>query len=315
MDRARGRATELAAGLFLGGLGTDTGGSIRLPAAWSGISGLKQTFGRVPKSGCTPLGFSFDNIGPMTRSAYDCAIMLGVLAGPDAGDACSVDVPVPDYAAALTGSAAGLRIGFDPTFLDRPLCDPDIARLTLAAVDVLRDAGAEITEIRVPLHDEVCSVVFTAQFAEALAYHRNDLINKWDDYGRPTRGAIGRGALIAAADFVQMARVRRAALRAAEQLFAGVDLVVMPTTLVAPIAPLGPEIDDILDGILTAYWNGLGYPAISIPMGLTARGLPVGLQLAGRPFDEPAVLRAADAYQCLTSHHLTESPVVLELLS
>jgi aspartyl-tRNA(Asn)/glutamyl-tRNA(Gln) amidotransferase subunit A len=301
--------------LFLGGLGTDTGGSVRLPAAWSGISGLKQTFGRVPKSGCTPLGYSFDNIGPMTRSARDCAAMLAVMAGHDESDACSVDRPVDDYVGALTGSVEGLRIGFDSSLLDLPLCDPDVAELTRAALAVFIEAGAFVTEIKLPLYDELVTTVMTTQFGEALAYHRNDMQQRWDDYGRPTRLAIGSGAMMTAADFVQAQRVRRVGLRAAEELFLDYDVIITPTTLVPPVASLGVSLGALLATILTPYWNALGFPAISIPMGLSGGGLPLGLQLAGRPFEESTVLRAADSFQQLTDHHLTESPLVLQMLT
>ncbi|MCW2540242.1 MAG: Amidase [Frankiales bacterium] len=311
-----GTGNGVAAGLFLGGLGTDTGGSVRLPAAWSNISGLKQTFGRVPKSGCTPLGFSFDNIGPMTRSAADCAAMLAVLAGHDESDACSVDRPVDDYVGSLAGSSVeGLRIGFDSSFLDLAACDPDVASLTRAAVEVLAGAGAIVTEMKLPLYDELVTVVMTAQFGEALAYHRTDLIPRWDDYGRPTRLAIASGAMMTAADFVQCQRVRRAAVKAAAELFGEYDVILTPSTLIPPLEPLGPSLGELLATILTPYWNGVGYPAISIPMGLTSGGLPVGLQLAGRPFEESTILRAADAFQNLTDHHLVESALVLEMLA
>jgi aspartyl-tRNA(Asn)/glutamyl-tRNA(Gln) amidotransferase subunit A len=311
-----GTGNGVAAGLFLGGLGTDTGGSVRLPAAWSNISGLKQTFGRVPKSGCTPLGFSFDNIGPMTRSAADCAAMLAVMAGHDESDACSVDRPVDDYVGSLAGSSVeGLRIGFDSSFLDLAACDPEVASLTRAAVEVLAGAGAIVTEMKLPLYDELVTVVMTAQFGEALAYHRNDMIARWDDYGRPTRLAIGSGAMMTAADFVQCQRVRRAAVKAAAELFGEYDVILTPSTLIPPLEPLGPSLGELLATILTPYWNGVGYPAISIPMGLTSAGLPVGLQLAGRPFEESTILRAADAFQNLTDHHLVESALVLEMLS
>lgn len=310
-----GTGSGVAAGMFLGGLGTDTGGSVRLPAAWSGISGLKQTFGRVPKSGCTPLGFSFDNIGPMTRSARDCAAMLAVLAGHDNSDACSVDVPVADYVGALSGSVEGLRIGHVSTLLDRADCDPDVAALTRRALEVFADAGAIVTEIELPLVDELTTTVIAGQFAEALAYQHKDLQTRYQDYGRPTRLAIAGGAMFTAADYVQTQRVRRMGVRAVADLFGRYDVVVTPTTLTPPVTPFGNSLRSLLDTILTPYWNAVGYPAISVPMGLTSLGLPVGLQLAGRPFEETVLLRAADAFQLRTNHHLLESPIVLDLLT
>ncbi|MCW2540241.1 MAG: Amidase [Frankiales bacterium] len=310
-----GTGNGVAAGMFLGGLGTDTGGSIRLPSAWNGISGMKQTFGRVPKSGCAPLGYSYDHIGPMTRSARDAAAMLAVLAGHDESDACSVDRPVDDYVAALTGSMEGLRIGVDLSFLESVNCDPDIAALTRAAIEVCTAAGAIVSEVSLPFFTELQTATVAGFCAEALAYHRNDLAARWDDYGYGTRLAIGRGMLLTAADFVQAQRVRRAGLRALTDLYgSGFDLMLTPTTLV-PAPKLGSlSFNGIVGALLTPYWNASGYPAMSIPMGLTSAGLPAGLQLAGKPFDEATVFQAADAFQLRTDHHLVESPVVLGIL-
>jgi aspartyl-tRNA(Asn)/glutamyl-tRNA(Gln) amidotransferase subunit A len=309
-----GTGSGVAAGLFLGGLGTDTGGSVRMPAAWCGISGLKQTFGRVPKSGCVPLGFSYDHIGPMTRSARDCAAMLQVMAGHDESDACSVDVPVDDYLGALTGSVEGLRVGVDVSVFDHPGLDPDTAALLRSAVDVFTALGATVVETVLPWQEELTTAVL-ASSAEALAYHRGDLRTRWEDYGASTRMAIGRAALTTAADFVQAQRVRRVGVKAMAELFSTVDVVLTPTCYTD--APDVATLDwaTMFRMINTPYWNAVGNPAISVPMGLTGKGLPVGLQIAGRPFDETTVLRAADAFQQRTGHHLQESPVVLKELS
>jgi aspartyl-tRNA(Asn)/glutamyl-tRNA(Gln) amidotransferase subunit A len=310
-----GTGSGVAAGLFLGGLGTDTGGSIRLPASWCGITGMMQTFGRVPKSGCVPLGFSYDHIGPMTRSARDAAAMLAVLAGHDESDATSVDVPVDDYLAALTGSVEGLRVAVDLSSLSSPKCDPDIAAMTLAAVEVFRSAGAEVTEITLPYFDALDTATMAGLFGEALAYHRQDLQQRFSDYGRNTRKMLTSGAMITAADYVQMQRVRRVGIRAVTELFSRYDVIINPTGLIA--APPGDDLgyEALAGTILTSYWNATGNPAMSIPMGLTSAGLPAGLQIAGRPFDEATVLRAADAFQLLTDHHLAEAPTVLEMLA
>ncbi|MDX6229021.1 MAG: aspartyl-tRNA(Asn)/glutamyl-tRNA(Gln) amidotransferase subunit [Frankiales bacterium] len=309
-----GTGNGVAAGLFLGGLGTDTGGSIRMPAAWCGISGLKATFGRVPKSGCVPLGFSYDNIGPMTRSARDCAAMLDVLAGYDESDSSCSPSPVDDYLSALTGDAEGLRIGVDLSFLDRPGCDPDNAALMHVALDVFRDLGATVVPVALPWHDELVTATTAGMLAEALAYHRADLQRRWEDYGHGTRMAVGQAALTLAADYVQAQRVRRVGVKAVNELFDDIDLILMPTCLVP--APLLATLDfgTVRSAILTGYWNAVGNPAISIPMGLTSAGLPMGLQMSGRPFEESTVLRAADAFQLQTGHHLQEPTMIKELL-
>ena len=299
-----GTGNGVAAGLFLGGLGTDTGGSVRLPAAWCGISGLKQTFGRVPKSGCVPLGYSYDNIGPMARSAMDCAIMLGVMAGHDESDACSVDRPVDDYVAALDGDVSGLRIGVVSDLVDPDGGDPDNAARFRAAVEVLAGAGADIVELTLPYRAQVQTAVMSGLTAEAFAYHRNDMVTRWTDYGGPTRTAIALAAFTGSADYVQAQRVRRVAVGEVARLFQTVDIVAHPSCAVPAPALAELTFAGLIDSIHTQYWNGVGNPAISIPMGLTTAGLPVGLHLAGRPFEESTVLKVADAYQRLTDHHL-----------
>jgi aspartyl-tRNA(Asn)/glutamyl-tRNA(Gln) amidotransferase subunit A len=311
-----GTGNGVAAGLFLGGLGTDTGGSVRLPAAWCGISGLKQTFGRVPKYGCVPLGYTYDHIGPMTRSARDCAHMLAVMAGHDNRDATSVDVPVDDYVGALTGDLTGLKIGVDLSLLDKPFTDPALAELARAAVQVLADAGATLVDVRLPLYDELTTATMSGFLAEAFMYHRGDMRKRWTDYGKPTRKAVGQGALVTGADYVQIQRVRRVGVRLMAELMTEVDLIVNPATLV-----FAPQLDGMnffeneVGAICTPYWNALGLPAISIPMGSSPIGLPAGLQIAGKPFDEATVLKAADAFQLRTDFHLTESEFVKETLA
>jgi aspartyl-tRNA(Asn)/glutamyl-tRNA(Gln) amidotransferase subunit A len=309
-----GTGSGVAAGLFLGGLGTDTGGSIRMPAAWCGISGLKQTFGRVPKSGVVPLGFSYDHVGPMTRSARDCAVMLSVMAGLDESDACSVDVPVPDYVEALTGDIEGLRIGVDLSYLESSLCDLSNAELVHAAIAVLKDAGASVVNAPLPLRDELKTSTMSGLLAEAFAYHRKDLQTRWFDYAAETRMSIGSAALFSAGDFVQIQRVRRAGVKAVAEMFGRIDVHLTPTALTGALRLDDQDFGRYIDLVNTPYWNSVGYPTISIPMGLTAEGLPVGLQLASRPFEESTVLRVADAFQCRTNHHLMESAIVLEVL-
>jgi aspartyl-tRNA(Asn)/glutamyl-tRNA(Gln) amidotransferase subunit A len=304
-----GTGSGVAAGMFLGGLGTDTGGSIRIPAAYCGISGLMPTFGRVPKSGCVPLGYSLDHIGPMARSAADCALMLGVLAGYDPSDACAVDLPVPDYPAALTGDLTGLRIGVDR--LDRFAGadeDPALPAVFEAALAELRAAGAELVPVELPYYQEMTVADMVTMLAEALAYHAPDLRGRWSDYFEGTRRIIGMGAFFTAADYVQAQRVRRVAQQALAELYREVDLVVTPTAS-RGASPIGEGIGDFLTGggmraVHTGYWDSVGNPVLSVPMGFTGTGLPLGLQVAGRPFDEATVLRAGDAFQRRTDWHL-----------
>ncbi|MDX6241439.1 MAG: amidase [Kribbellaceae bacterium] len=304
-----GTGNGVAAGAFLGGLGTDTGGSIRGPAAFCGISGIKATFGRVPKSGCVPLGYSLDNIGPMARSARDCAIMLSVLAGYDASDPCAVDEPVPDYESALTGDLSGLRIGVDPLAeYRRADQDPLLGELLDAALAALAERGATVVPVKLPYYRELTAATGITSRSEAFAYHAPDLQSRWSDYFAATRQGIGAAPAYSGADYVQAQRVRRVGQREVAALFETVDLVVTPTASVAAFA-----IDGLADAGMerframhTSYWNAVGNPALSIPMGLGAAQLPLGLQLMGRPFEEATVLRAGDAYQQATDWHLAE---------
>jgi aspartyl-tRNA(Asn)/glutamyl-tRNA(Gln) amidotransferase subunit A len=241
--------------------------------------------------------------------------MLAVLAGHDESDACSVDRPVDDYVGALTGDVSGLRIGVDSSFLNRPDCDPDVASLARAALEVFKGAGAVVGEVSLPLYQELTTATMAGLQAEALSYHRKDLQARWGDYGYGTRMAIGTALLMTGADYVQAQRVRRVGVRLMAELLADYDILITPTCLVPPpmLASLG--FGELISSLLTPYWNAVGNPAMSSPMGLTRQGLPVGLQLAGRPFEETTVFRAADAFQRVTDHHLAESTVVKELLA
>jgi aspartyl-tRNA(Asn)/glutamyl-tRNA(Gln) amidotransferase subunit A len=308
-----GTGSGVAAGMFLGGLGTDTGGSIRIPSAMCGITGLKPTFGRVPKSGCVPLGYLLDNIGPMARSAQDCASMLGVLAGRHPSDHTSADVPVGDYTAALTGDLHGVRIGVDDLArFSTGMVDADQPDRFRAALAWLADAGAELVDVELPYYTELTASTMVTMMGEAAAYHLPDLRNRWTEYGAATRTLIAGGVLHSAADYVQAQRVRRVGQQALAALLERVDLVVTPTTTAG--APKLADFDlsdpmNALGGIHTPYWNATGSPTVSTPIGFTAAGLPLGLQISGRPFDEAGVLRAADAYQRRTDWHLRIPPL------
>jgi len=308
-----GTGSGVAAGLFLGGLGTDTGGSIRIPAAFCGITGLMPTFGLVPKSGCVPLGYSLDHIGPMARSAEDCALMLQSVAGFDASCAGSVDVTVPDYAAGLTTDLSGVRIGVDR--LERamtPDADPATAAVLEAVAEVLSSLGAEIVEVELPFYGEAMAALLAICGAEMFAYHAPDARARLGDYFAGNQRSLASAAFCSGPDYVQAQRFRRVAHKAADALFDDVDLVLTPTTATGAIAHdvLGPFLGDWFHLIHTAYWDLTGNPVISMPAGFTGGGLPLGVQLAGRPFEETAVLAAAHAYQSKTDWHLAAAPTL-----
>jgi aspartyl-tRNA(Asn)/glutamyl-tRNA(Gln) amidotransferase subunit A len=310
-----GTGNGIAAGLFYAGIGTDTGGSIRLPAALCGTSGMMPTFGRVPKSGCVPLGYSLDHIGPLARSARDCAAMLAVIAGYDPSDESCADRPVDDYLGALDGDLHGVRIGVERAHHFPEGADPALVDRFDNAVEVLASLGADIVEVTLPYYEEINAAVMATMASEALAYHRGDLQNRWGDYFEGSRAMFAIGALVSSADYVQAQRVRRAAQRRLRDLFGTVDLVVSPTAAIgAPaIDSLGPDrILELFTKVFTSYWDATGNPALVVPMGSTEGAMPLSLQIAGDAFAESLVLRAGDAYQSRTSWHLDTPPLSME---
>ncbi len=304
-----GSGAGVAAGLMLAGIGTDTGGSIRIPSIFCGVSGLKPTFGRVPNAGCVPLAFSLDHVGPLARSARDCALVLGVCAGPDPRDPDAVDLPVPDFAPRGDGSLEGLRVGVERAshlgVLEGE--DPAVEPAFEAAVAELTSLGATVVDVTLPYMAEMRTVLTITCAAESLAFHRNDFRDRAPEYARTNRSIFGLGALFSGADYVQAQRVRRAAQRAVAELFAAVDVIVAPAaTRVAPAydAMLVGDVGDAVRGVHTLYWNAVGNPALVVPMGFNADGLPLSLQVAGRPFEEATVVRMGDAYQRVSDWHL-----------
>jgi aspartyl-tRNA(Asn)/glutamyl-tRNA(Gln) amidotransferase subunit A len=260
----------------------------------------------VPKSGCLPLGYTLDHIGPLAGSAADCALMLKIMAGYDDSDLTAIDVPVPDYPSALTGDLSGLRIGVDrlDRFVDAAE-DPALPALFEDALSALADRGAEIVPVELPCYVEMSIGVMVILAGEMLAYHMLDAQRRLEDYVASNRLAIGGYAMHSGADYVQAQRVRRAVHRAVTSMFDDLDLIVTPTSSVGaiPFSELSIEVGRWFRNIHTAYWDALGNPVLSVPIGFTDGGLPLAMQIAGRAFDEELVLRAGDAYQRVTDWH------------
>lgn len=310
-----GTGNGVAAGLFLGGLGTDTGGSIRIPAAYCGISGLKPTFGRVPKSGCVPLGYSLDHIGPMARSAADCAVLLEALAGHHATDPYSKVDAVPDYLDGLCGDLTGLRIGAEYSVLDSaPIADPAMRPALSAAVEAFVAFGARASTVELDCYQDLVAVDMITMLAEAFGYHRPDLERRWSEYGRATRRFLAQGALLSAGDVVQAQRLRRHLVHRVAETFAEIDVLVMP--LASTGAPLYGSLDlgDLMGTLFAGAWNTVGLPVAVVPAGFTADGMPLSLQIIGRPMEETTVLRVAHAFQRLTDFHRCRPPLRTESL-
>jgi aspartyl-tRNA(Asn)/glutamyl-tRNA(Gln) amidotransferase subunit A len=265
----------------------------------------------VPKSGCVPLGFSLDHIGPMARSARDCAIMLQVLAGYHASDPTCKNVPVPDYLAALIGNLAGLKIAVERehhTRVDGVLQEAVDAFET--AVRVFEHAGARTIEVSIPHYNEIAFAGRVNSRSEGAAFHLVDLRSQWADYGAHTRTAVGSGVLYSAADVVQAQRVRQYGQKVVRELMRPFDVMVMLSRGTGAPTVDGLTFESYSNvPSFTSIWNALGMPALCIPMGFTNDGLPLSLQIVGKPFDEAAVLRVGDAYQQLTDWHLQIPPI------
>lgn len=300
-----GTASGTQAGMFLGGLGTDTAGSIRMPAAWCGISGHKPTFGLVPRTGVLPLGWTLDHAGPLARTAEDCAILLSVIAGPDGEDRSVRDQVSFDFAE-VELDFRGLRVGIAQNPMSRSVTG--VQRLVLDAGVMFESLGARVFELELPVYEEVVDSVMLGLSAEAFAYHRPEAINRWHDYGRSTRSALLTGALLSSTDYLQTLRVRRFAQRRLEELFENVDLIIAPTATQS--APRLDRLDfqEVVGMLQTHYWNGTGHPALSVPMG-SVDGLPVGLQIVGRPFADQQVLDAGRIWQRHTDYHTQVVPL------
>jgi aspartyl-tRNA(Asn)/glutamyl-tRNA(Gln) amidotransferase subunit A len=296
-----GTGSGVASGFFLAGIGSDTGGSIRIPAAFCGVTGLMPTFGRVPKSGCVPLGFSLDHVGPLARSAWDCGAVLSAIAGHHATDPDSSDRPVPDYLAGIDSDISSLRVG---VVREHHLegARPEVVAAFETAIAALADLGVKISEVAIPLYHEVLAATIVTLSAEACAYHQTDLAARWEDYTVAGRRMVAVGALVSGSEYVQAQRVRRVGQRKLAGLLGQVDIVATPTaSMIAPPldAVLGPELETRLH---TPYWDAVGNPVLAVPIGFV-EGMPVSLQLATAPFAEDVLLRVGRAYQQYTNWH------------
>lgn len=301
-----GTANGVAAGFFFAGIGSDTGGSIRIPAAFCSTSGLVPTFGLVPKSGCVPLAFTLDRIGPLARSAWDCAAMLQTLAGHDSSDPSSIDRPVPNYLATIDEGIACIRIGVmrDHHFVDSDAGAESTFDAALAQLEAL---GATLVDISIPYYAEVSGSATITMAAEAMAYHRNDAQVRWCDYFERTRERLVRGVLVAGADYVQAQRVRRIGQRALAKVFSHVDVIATPTASVG--APTYDAINSsgvrsVIGSLHTLYWSAVGTPALVVPMGFTDGEMPLSLHLSALHFNEEVLLRVGHAYQSVTDWHV-----------
>ncbi|PYO22601.1 MAG: Asp-tRNA(Asn)/Glu-tRNA(Gln) amidotransferase GatCAB subunit A [Candidatus Rokuibacteriota bacterium] len=285
-------------------------------ASFCGITGLKPTYGRVSRAGVLPLAWSMDHVGPMTRTVGDAALLLRVMAGYDPADASTSVLPVPDYLAALTGDVKGLRVGLLRAFFLES-ATPDVRAAVERAAAALQSAGAIVDEVALPAVAHVAAGAYAVVASEALAYHTAWLTSRPGDYDPEVRTRLQLGAFVTGAHYVKGQQVRALVRRDVDAALARREVLLAPATpLTAPRlderqTTLGDGASDVRSALirLTRPFNFSGHPACAVPCGFSADGLPIGMQLVGRPFDEATVLRAADAYQRLTDWH-TRRPVL-----
>ena len=297
-------------------MGTDTGGSVRIPGSLCGLAGLKPTYGRVSRYGITVLCWTLDHPGPMTRTVEDCALVMNAIAGYDPNDPASSDLPVPDYTKALTGDVRGLRVGVPKEYFEVPI-DPQVERAVRKAIEVLGEMGAIVSEVSWPMWQQSVPISTTVLMAEASAAHAKLVRTRGDQLNPAVRVRIESGFFISGPDYIQAQRARTMFNRQSRELLDQVDILAGPAEAVtAPkIGATSVQVGDTTMAVipaLTQYtraFNLNGFPSITVPCGFSEDGLPMGLQLAGRPFDDETVLRAAHAYEQSTDWHKRRPPV------
>ena len=301
-----GSGVSTAAGLAFGALGSDTGGSIRFPCAANGLTGLKPTWGRVSRHGVFELAASLDHIGPMARSALDCAILLGAIAGADPADPTTLHDPVDDYESFALGSIAGLRIGLPRAYAADGV-DPAVVEAWEDAATVLRALGAIVEDVRFPEWREAAAQWEPLCSAETALAHAATYPSRAEDYGAVLAGLIESGRNHTAMELASASQVRLAFSNRLRAVFRNVDLILIPATIwptptLAEWAELASS--DMTDFIrFTGPFDMTGSPTLTFPAGLDARGMPLALQLVGPHLREDTVLRAGVAYQRVTDWH------------
>jgi aspartyl-tRNA(Asn)/glutamyl-tRNA(Gln) amidotransferase subunit A len=306
-----GSAAAVAAGLCVAAIGSDTGGSIRIPSAVCGASGLKPTYGRTSRFGAVPLAWSLDHVGPIARTARDAALVLQAIAGADANDSTTRPEPVPDFSSGLENSLSSLRLGIPKEyFFDH--VDSEVLGAVRAAIATLERLGARSQPVSLP-HLEVCPAL-SAQLtlAEATSYHEPLMEKHLDDYSPDVRVRLEAGRYLLASDYLKSQRARTLLQKGFARALEQTDVLVLPTlpAFSPPVGEVYVQSGDLREHVVDAFtrfcvpFNLTGLPSISIPCGFNSGGLPIGMQIAGRPLEEATVLRVAHAFQRETRWHL-----------
>jgi aspartyl-tRNA(Asn)/glutamyl-tRNA(Gln) amidotransferase subunit A len=305
-----GSGSAVAARLTFAALGSDTGGSIRMPAHFCGVTGLKTTVGRVSRAGAMPLSWTLDTVGPLAQTVEDCALLTGLMAGADAEDPTASDLPVPNYMAAAREPVKGLKVGVPAAFYVDDL-DAEVARALDETLATLKKEGAEIVKVELPDQRQLSAACQFVLATEAASLHKRWMIERPQDYGAQVLMRLQNGLAIPAVSYLEAIRWRGPALAAYLAAVEGTDAVI------APVAPMpaatiaetdvgnSPEAEAVIQRItrFTRPINYLGLPSLSIPAGFTKSGLPVGMQIIGRSFDEAMLIRIGAAFQRASDFH------------
>mgnify|MGYP001202831294 CR=1 FL=1 len=305
-----GSGSAAASGQCTITMGSDTGGSVRIPSSFCGIVGLKPTYGLVSRNGLTPLSWCLDHPGPMVRTVEDAALTMNVISGFDPRDVASARVKVPDYTETLGQSIKGMRVGLVKQFFDAPL-DSEVENIVRVAISHLESLGAEIHEVSMPMFDQSQAISGTILMCEAAAYHRDLLRDHADELYLPVRLRLESGLMITAADYLKAQQARSLFNASVDALYEHVDVLVGPSQpITAPtLLDQSVEINGTRLGTTAAVtqysrpYNITGTPAITIPCGFSTSGMPIGLQIAGKAFAEPTVFKVAHAYESTTEWH------------
>lgn len=316
-----GSCAAVAAGMAYAASGSDAGGSVRIPSSLCGTTGIKPTVSRVSRYGLMVICWSMEDIGPITRYAYDAAMMLNIMAGPDPNDPTTLSAPpVPDYTRELNGDIKGLRVGIPRNFLETPTHE-DVQKNFWQAVDKLEEEGAIVEEVTLPHLKQLLAAWYLVWVSEVSTIHLDLLRTRKAEYGDDVRPLAEVGFPVLAVDYLKAQRARRFLIEAIDsEVFSKVDVMISPTTPI-PASDIGPAGGGNVNiaGSLVPTWDALvsmcgpfnisGHPAMSIPSGFTKDGLPTSLQIIGRDFEESTVFRVGQAYQKVTDWHKRRPPL------
>jgi aspartyl-tRNA(Asn)/glutamyl-tRNA(Gln) amidotransferase subunit A len=313
-----GSGAAVASGVVHVALGSDTGGSIRIPAALCGTVGLKPTFGRASRVGVASLSWSLDHVGPLSRNVVDSALVMAAMSGYDRADPGTVDVPVPDMVTGIDAGVAGKKIGIPVSYYTEQV-SAEAAQAATAAAATLEALGAELVEVKIPMAEHIIPTEWAIMMPEATAYHMDHLRDSPEKFTDETRTLLEIGAAELATDYINALRLRTLIQAAWKEMFCSIDVLLAPTLVAAATLRSDPFIrwgDGSVEGATPAYVrlsapaNVTGLPSLSIPAAFTADGLPLGVQIIGKPFAEPEILQFGYALEQSTDVVGRIAPVV-----